>query len=313
MSPRVRRRNGAMAETFIINRIVISAGKLLTHVDVYLSALRRHPAPPREFWPTGCNHGKLQTLHKILPIYASGPGRHSAPLPSRSGRMDRLQACTITCQNTMHSFLCCCGAGCEHIFTICISRHRGTPIQFRFKVLEQRHDTTPGLLNRLVKSKDQIEPLHSYLSSSTAHALLPTMVHPSLNETANLRWGLPSVPPPTEQPLAYVIVAFLLLLAVYSTGEKKANIPALNPPRSMLRLPGSASAQQIQDFIRHSKDLIKAGGARYPDQPYRLYTYLGDAVVLPPKFINEIRNDPGLDLQLVAEKGSNQLLTLLKT
>lgn len=129
------------------------------------------------------------------------------------------------------------------------------------------------------------------------------MKYQSFTEVLDLRSDLFSVPPPMDRPLPYVIVALLFLLAVYSTGQKKANVPELNPPKSRLRLPGIVPAEQTQSFVQHSKELFKAGRAKFPDQPYRIYSYLGDSVVLPPKFINEVRNEQALDLQASAKQG----------
>lgn len=130
------------------------------------------------------------------------------------------------------------------------------------------------------------------------------MAYQSFTEALDRRSDGFSIPAPTDQPLAYAVVAFLFLLAFYSTGQKKADIPELNPPKSRLRLPGVVPAEQTQDFIRHSQELFKAGRAKFPDQPYRLYSYLGDSVIIPPKFINDIRNEQSLDFQISAQYAS---------
>lgn len=130
------------------------------------------------------------------------------------------------------------------------------------------------------------------------------MTYQSFTEALDPRSDGFSIPPPTDRPLAYVVAAFLFLLVFYSTGQKKAHIPELNPPKSRLGLPGIVSAEQAQSFIHHSQELFKAGRAKFPDQPYRLYSYLGDSVVIPPKFINEIRNEQALDFQISAQYGS---------
>lgn len=106
------------------------------------------------------------------------------------------------------------------------------------------------------------------------------------------------IPSPTERPLAYIVTAFMFLLVIYSTTiQRKAKVPELNPPKSRVRFPGYIGADQAQDFARNSKDLMVAGRAKFPNQPYRLYSYLGDAVIIPPNLINEIRNEPSLDFQ----------------
>lgn len=119
-----------------------------------------------------------------------------------------------------------------------------------------------------------------------------------LTDASDVKSDLFAIPPPMGQPLAYVFVAFLFLVAFYSTGQKKASVPELNPPKSRLRLPGVVSAEQTQSFIRHSKELIQAGRAKFPDQPYRLYSYLGDSIIIPPSFINDIRNEQALNFRI---------------
>lgn len=165
-----------------------------------------------------------------------------------------------------------------------------------------------------LKSSDERDRSLVQLSRNTSNPLrvsgaliskfLLTMAHQSFKETPTLGLDLFPIPSPVDQPLAYVVVVFLFLLTIYSTGQKRADVPELNPPKSRLRLPGIVSAQQTQNFIRHGQDLVKAGRAKFPDQPYRLYSYVGDAVMLPPKFINEIRNEKALDFRISFQKGS---------
>ncbi|POS71913.1 cytochrome P450 [Diaporthe helianthi] len=130
------------------------------------------------------------------------------------------------------------------------------------------------------------------------------MSRQALTEDSNVKSDLLAVPPLLGQPLAYVFVAFIFLLAFYSTGQKKANVPELNPPKSRLRLPGIVSAEQTQSFLRHSKELFLDGRAKFPNQPYRLYSYLGDSIIIPPNLINEIRNEKALEFRTIFIKGS---------
>ena len=110
--------------------------------------------------------------------------------------------------------------------------------------------------------------------------------------------GSSLIPSLTERPLAYIVTAFMFLLVIYSTtSQRKAKIPELNAPKSRVRFPGYVGADQAQDFERNSKDLMVAGRTKFPNQAYRLYSYLGDAVIIPPSLINEIRNEPSLDFQ----------------
>ncbi|KAL1852804.1 hypothetical protein Daus18300_012048 [Diaporthe australafricana] len=118
----------------------------------------------------------------------------------------------------------------------------------------------------------------------------------SLTGKLDLGSGSFVIPSPAEQPLAYVATVFMFFLVIYSTtSQKKAKVPELNPPKSLFKIPGFISADLAQDFVQNSKDLLVAGRAKFPDQPYRLFSYLGDAVMIPPNMINEIRNESSLD------------------
>lgn len=54
-------------------------------------------------------------------------------------------------------------------------------------------------------------------------------------------------------------------------------------------------------FVTNSKALMAAGRDSYPDQPYRIMTDVGEVVVLPPRFAEEIRNNPALSLARAME------------
>ncbi|KAH0404853.1 hypothetical protein KCU89_g710, partial [Aureobasidium melanogenum] len=54
-------------------------------------------------------------------------------------------------------------------------------------------------------------------------------------------------------------------------------------------------------FVTNSKALMAAGRNAYPDQPYRILTDVGEVVVLPPHFADEILNSPALSLARAME------------
>jgi hypothetical protein len=43
------------------------------------------------------------------------------------------------------------------------------------------------------------------------------------------------------------------------------------------------------------------GRSMYPHEPYRVYTDWGEALVLPPEFVNELKSHPDLDFLHVAQ------------
>ncbi|ROW01414.1 hypothetical protein VPNG_07621 [Cytospora leucostoma] len=92
----------------------------------------------------------------------------------------------------------------------------------------------------------------------------------------------------------YAIAAILILAVIISfharssstNGHKK--IPTLNPKR-LFELTDDRTRRE---YDMHSWDLLHKGNEEYPDQPFRvLSSELRDITVLPPRYVNEIKND----------------------
>ncbi|KAL0936089.1 cytochrome p450 [Colletotrichum truncatum] len=101
--------------------------------------------------------------------------------------------------------------------------------------------------------------------------------------------SLPFLPSPTERPLSYLITLFVLLFA-YAAKAKQTSLPILNPKTS------------TREFMTKSKELFVLGRRKYPDEPYTMKTYLGNAIVLPPHMLAEVRNLHELDFWPAVEK-----------
>ncbi|KAK1976380.1 cytochrome P450, partial [Colletotrichum cereale] len=54
------------------------------------------------------------------------------------------------------------------------------------------------------------------------------------------------------------------------------------------------SRRQKLDFLFNARKIMEEGRKRFPGQPYRLMTDVGETVVLPADYIHDIRNEPGL-------------------
>lgn len=93
-----------------------------------------------------------------------------------------------------------------------------------------------------------------------------------------------------SEKLPYHIVLFLafLLLAFYATGTRP-KFPVLNPQTT------------TAEFMRKSKDLFVTGRSTFGIRPYIMRTYLGNAIVLPPQMMEEVRNLNELDFWAAIE------------
>ncbi|TDZ99622.1 Cytochrome P450 monooxygenase eqxH [Colletotrichum sidae] len=85
-------------------------------------------------------------------------------------------------------------------------------------------------------------------------------------------------------------VVLLLALTALPHMRESSKLPYINPRRSL----DVFRKNQKLDFLLNARKLMETARERFPGQPYRLMTDVGETVVLPPAFINEIRNQPDL-------------------
>ena len=57
-----------------------------------------------------------------------------------------------------------------------------------------------------------------------------------------------------------------------------------------------------QSFLHSAKQLIAKARSMYPGKPFRIMSDLGELVILPPTFADEIRNSPNLSFGKATEK-----------
>lgn len=94
----------------------------------------------------------------------------------------------------------------------------------------------------------------------------------------------------------YFILGVILVVSRLLSDRHSHRFPEINLKKSF-----EFSAQaRVQDFIARSKDILSAGRTRYPNQPYRVYTDLGEVFVLPSSFVDELRSHPSLDFENIA-------------
>lgn len=106
--------------------------------------------------------------------------------------------------------------------------------------------------------------------------------------------ALPLLPDLAVRVVPYAIAAILVLTVIisvhayssFTNGHKK--MPTLNPKR-LFELTDDRTRRE---YDMHSWDMLHKGNEEHPDQPFRvLSSELRDITVLPPRYVNEIKND----------------------
>lgn len=94
------------------------------------------------------------------------------------------------------------------------------------------------------------------------------------------------------QPAATTITLLMFVLVIYyATGSKSSKLPVFNPQP----LGKKYKHENRMKLAAETKDNLIAGRRKYgPDQIFTLNGPVGELVVVPPRFINEIRNDKDL-------------------
>ncbi|TQN68884.1 Cytochrome P450 monooxygenase eqxH, partial [Colletotrichum shisoi] len=95
----------------------------------------------------------------------------------------------------------------------------------------------------------------------------------------------------TSLCLGAILVGVFLALPQMRKPSRK--LPQINPRATF----DFFSRGQKLDFRINARRILESGRTRFPGQPYRLMTDVGETVVLPSEFVHDIRNEPGLSLQ----------------
>lgn len=101
-----------------------------------------------------------------------------------------------------------------------------------------------------------------------------------------------------EQNVSYIAPMLLFIIFFYGISKQSTlSAPIINPKKRM----ELSSMSSVNRFMSGSREVMTKGRSMYPDKPYRVYTDWGEALVLPPEFVNELKSHPDLDFQLVAQ------------
>ncbi|KAI1037518.1 hypothetical protein LB503_013060 [Fusarium chuoi] len=101
---------------------------------------------------------------------------------------------------------------------------------------------------------------------------------------------------PSKYGLIPIGVVILTLVIGSCLVAQHSEPPVLNPvrPFEVINLP------RLYRFMRYSLDILNQGAQRFPYRPYKLFCEWGELVILPPKYIDEIKNDKRFDFGVAA-------------
>jgi hypothetical protein len=93
---------------------------------------------------------------------------------------------------------------------------------------------------------------------------------------------------------AWTILGILLatILAHRIWNQHNFRLPPIINPRNPLDLTGAAVKK---DFVLRSNELLDEGSKAFGERPYTIMSDTGPIIILSPKHVDEIRNDPRLD------------------
>lgn len=94
-----------------------------------------------------------------------------------------------------------------------------------------------------------------------------------------------------------VVTAILLVIFMYGMRESYPDLPRLDPRRPT----ELTTSKRRAEFCSKSQELLAQGTQRFQDKPYKVYSENGDVVIIPSKYVDELRNDPKLSFAASAE------------
>jgi len=97
-----------------------------------------------------------------------------------------------------------------------------------------------------------------------------------------------SLPPLVLNPVTTSIL-LAAVIAVFVLSRKNSKIPHANPPAWY----APTTMNQV-GAVKNGMNILDEARKKFPDQPYRFINNNGEVLVLPTRFANTIRNEPGL-------------------
>ncbi|CAG7559083.1 unnamed protein product [Fusarium equiseti] len=101
-----------------------------------------------------------------------------------------------------------------------------------------------------------------------------------------------------SQPAILCVLTLLsLYILKYLLVDSTGKYPILNPKKPF----EFSNNRVVRDFIKNSKHLLAKGRSLYNDKPYKAYTDWGKVVVIPPHFVEFLKNNRQLEFMETAK------------
>ena len=146
----------------------------------------------------------------------------------------------------------------------------------------------------------RLQPPRSITSLDPITRIIPPFANSSLRNLNHILKMLSSSPSVTI--LALLSTPLILLLA-WLTSRLRARLYINTLPRVGINpgILGFRSAAAKAEFFTNGQKLLEKGYAQYKDTPYIIQTCDNERLVVPDKFINELKNLPDTALSFKAE------------
>lgn len=162
-------------------------------------------------------------------------------------------------------------------------------------------------LSKFIKSI--IIPLQSPVNTNTTTMANPSATPSSIHEGME-RLDIKSITDPSATPFSYLVTAFLLAVVVYSLQGPRfpKNIKHLNPKGPL----EFSDTRPKKEFVYGSRQMLANWFKANPNKPCRVISDFGEAIVLPPRMANEIKNDDRLSFTRWTYKVSYPLRSVVR-
>ncbi|POS69004.1 cytochrome P450 [Diaporthe helianthi] len=105
-----------------------------------------------------------------------------------------------------------------------------------------------------------------------------------------------------ENNVSYLAPLLLFVLVLYGMNKQsKLSVPVINPKKPM----ELSHLNSSNRFMTESRVVMRKGRSIYPHELYKVYSDWGEALVLPPEFVNELKSHPDLDFLETAKDDSH--------
>lgn len=89
----------------------------------------------------------------------------------------------------------------------------------------------------------------------------------------------------------WLYAALAVAVTIFAFVQRQTpKVPYINPPGRF----DFFDKRRKLHFLFHARALMHRARQLFPDQPYKMMTDVGETTIIPSKFIDYIRNEPGL-------------------